>query len=401
MKLMTTLGTRPDLIRMSEMIRIFDEDPEIDHVLAHSGQHYSHNMDGIFFEQLGMRKPDMNFGLGSGSHGEQGSQMLIKMEQAIEEQNPDICLFLGDTNTVLGAISAAKSDIPVVHIEAGMRSFDWRMPEEKNRVIVDKMADINYVYTHRYRENLLYEGFPGDRVIVVGNPIVDIVEKYSPLADNYRNEITKLGLTEGNFILVTIHRRENVDNPEILRGILDGIQQVGNNLDMPVYYPMSYRTAQSLKDYGIELPDNFITTEPIGFLEFLAFEKYAHIIISDSGTVQEESSILSVPTLVTRISTERPETIESGGCLLVGTESQDIVNGAREILDRPRDWQHLLGDGKTSKRIHEHMMSFKDKIMGGFEPPIIDHRKRYAFSENTKVGDVHGGGWTPPPMRLG
>ena len=397
---MTTLGTRPDLIRMSEMIRLFDEDPDIDHVLAHSGQHYSHNMDGIFFEQLDVRKPDLNFEIGSGSHGQQGSQMLIKMEQAIEEHQPDICLFLGDTNTVLGAISAAKSDIPVVHIEAGMRSFDWRMPEEKNRVIVDKMADINYVYTHRYRENLLYEGFPGDRVIVVGNPIVDIVEKYSPIADNYRNEITKLGLTEGKYILVTIHRQENVEDPKILEGLIDGIRRAGEDLNMPVYYPMSYRTARLIKEYGFELPDNFITTEPIGFLEFLAFEKYAHLIISDSGTVQEEASILNVPILVTRISTERPETIEAGGCMLVGTEANDIVKAAREMAERPRDWQHLLGDGKSSQRIHSHLKSIKDKILEGFNPPIVDHRKRYAFSENVNIGEVEGGGWAPPAMRL-
>jgi UDP-N-acetylglucosamine 2-epimerase (non-hydrolysing) len=397
---MTTLGARPDFIRMSEMIRLFDEDPEIDHILAHSGQHYSYNMDGLFFEQLGIRKPDVNFGLGSGSHGHQGSQMLIEMEKAIEELKPDACLFLGDTNTVLGAISAAKSDVPVIHIEAGMRSFDWRMPEEKNRVIVDKMADINYVYTQRYRENLLYEGFPGNRVVVVGNPIVDIVEKYSPIADDYKTAIADLGLAEGKFILVTLHRQENVDEPEILRDLLEGISRVGHDSDMPVYYPMSYRTAQRIEDFGLELPENVITSEPIGFLEFLTFEKYAHLIISDSGTVQEEASILNVPCVVTRISTERPETIESGGCILAGTSPDDIARAARDMANRPRDWQHLLGDGKSSARIHAHLVSVKDQILEGFTPPLIDHRKRYAFSENVNIGEVHGGGWKPPASRL-
>ena len=403
MKIMTILGIRPDFIRMSEIIKGLDGAPSVQHVLVHSGQHYSYTMDEIFFQEMDLREPDYNCGVGSGTHGEQAGRVILEAEKCIFKERPDLCLFLGDANPTLAAIAAAKANVKVARIEGGMRSFDWRMPEEKNRIIVDHISDYLYVYTHRYKEHLLLEGIPGHKVFVVGNPIVDIVNLYRDRAAAESTILQRVGLKKGCYILVTLHRQENVDDPTVLAGVIKGLAMTGEALGMPVYYPMSYRTEQRISEFEIELPDTILTTPPLGFIDFLKAEQEAALIITDSGTVQEEASILKVPCVVARLSTERPETIESGGCILAGTDPHHIVMAAQQIVQEERNWHHILGDGRTSMRIVDHLIRLEEEIVDkNFTPPYIDPRKRLSFSSNFSLENITGGGWhRPRPMSFG
>jgi UDP-N-acetylglucosamine 2-epimerase (non-hydrolysing) len=280
----------------------------------------------------------------------------------------------------LAAIAAAKLNVKVIHIEAGMRSFDRRMPEEKNRRIVDQISDYLFVYTHRYRENLLLEGFESERVFVVGNPIVDIVERYREKAESLK--IFGDGpFHKGRYVLATLHREENVDDREVLRGLIDGLDRIAKQTGYPVYYPMSYRTAARLKQFSLNLTSTIHQSEPIGFLEFLAWELNAGLIVSDSGTVQEEASILQVPCVVPRWSTERPETVEVGGSIVCGCFPEDMLGAAITMLSRKRDWRHTLGDGKSSERIVAKTVELEPQLTSKkFVAPVIDQRKRASFS---------------------
>ena len=403
MKVMTILGIRPDFIRMSEIIKGLDASPFVDHVLVHTGQHYSYTMDEVFFQEMDLRKPDFNCGVGSGTHGEQGGRVIIASEKLILQEKPDICLFLGDANPTLSAISAAKANVKVARVEGGMRSFDWRMPEEKNRIIVDHISDYLYVYTHRYKEHVLLEGIPEHKIFVVGNPIVDIVNMYRHKAATESRILERMGLTTNQYVIVTLHRQENIDNPQVLKGLIDGLDLVAQRLQLPVYYPMSYRTQKRIEELGLELPGSIIRSEPIGFIDFLKGEQDAALIITDSGTVQEEASILQVPCVVARRSTERPETIEVGGSILAGTEPKHLLEAAESIIGMERTWQHILGDGRTSRRIVDHLVSLRDEIQEDDQlPPYIDRRRRMAFSANFSANQISGGGWgRPRPEEFG
>lgn len=394
MRIMTILGIRPDFIRMSEVIKGLDAAPNVEHILVHTGQHYSYNMDGIFFRELNLRNPDYNLGVGSGTHAEEVGKGLIETEKVILKVTPDLCLFLGDSNAALCAISASKCNVKVARVEGGMRSFDWRMPEEKNRVIVDHLSDYIYAYTHLYKEHLLLEGIPGERVFVVGNPIVDIVALYRDRAVAESTLLKDLGLERQKFVLTTLHRQENVDDAGVLQQLINALHQVSGELDMPVYYPVSYRTRKQLGEFGIATSDRIRLSEPIGFIDFLSAEQQAALIITDSGTVQEEASILQVPCVVPRLSTERPETIECGGCILAGNRTEDIVAASLEMMRRPRTWQHLLGDGRTSQRIVQHLCSLEDEIRDkAFHPPLIDRRRQHVYSSYIEPLRVVGGAW--------
>lgn len=380
MRVMTIIGIRPDFIRMSEIIKGLDSAEGLEHIFIHTGQHYSYTMERVFFEELALREPDANLGVGSGTHAEQTARLLLAVEPAINRFKPDICLFLGDANASLATLAAAKLRVKVAHIEAGMRSFDWRMPEEKNRTVADHLSDYLFVYTHRYRDNLLYEGLGDRHIFVVGNPIVDIVDLHRARAAD-STILTKLGLAPRSYILATLHREENVDDSAVLRDLLDGLRGIAEDSGLPVYWPTSYRTSKRLHDFGLEVPSEVRQSEPLGFLDFLKCELEAALIVTDSGTVQEEASILQVPCVVARISTERPETVEVGGCILSGSRPSDMLDAARIVASRPRTWRHILGDGHTSARVVRIMVEHADEISSTvFIPPIIERRKREAFT---------------------
>jgi UDP-N-acetylglucosamine 2-epimerase (non-hydrolysing) len=379
-KVMSIIGIRPDFIRMSEIIKGLDKAEDIEHSLIHTGQHYSRAMDGVFFDELGIREPDANLSVGSGTHGEQTGRLVMAAERTISTERPHVCVFLGDSNASLSAIAAAKLNVKVIHIEAGMRSFDRRMPEEKNRRMVDQISDYLFVYTQRYRENLLLEGFASERVFVVGNPIVDIVNLYRSSADR-SNAVGAAGLEPGRYILATLHREENVDNPAVLEDLLHGLDLIARQTGLLVYYPMSYRTSTRIKEFSLELPSTIRATEPLGFLDFLSLEMKAALIVTDSGTVQEEASILQVPCIVARWSTERPETVEVGGCIVSGCLPNDMLEAATVMLQRQRDWRHILGDGKSSQRIVDIIVRLGPELRSDrFTPPIADERRRASFS---------------------
>lgn len=322
----------------------------MDFFILHTGQHYSYNMDKVFFEQLGLPEAKYNLDAGSGMHGEQTGKMLAGIEKVLLKEKPNVVLVQGDTNTVLaGALAAVKLHIKVGHVEAGLRSYDRRMPEEINRVMADHCSDYLFAPTERSKQLLLKEGISEEKVFVTGNTIVDSVYQNLELT---KNDVFKLnGLKEKEYILVTAHREENVDDPERFRNILKGIDLVSKELDMPAVYPIHPRSRKMIEKFGLNVNGSIKLIEPLDYLNFLKLEAGAKLVLTDSGGVQEESCILGVPCVTLRDNTERPETVDVGSNVLVGIESENIVEGARKMLVKDKSWKNPFGEGKAAEKI--------------------------------------------------
>ena len=346
------LGTRPEIIKMSPVIRECEE-RGIDYFILHTGQHYSHEMDRVFFEELELPQPKYNLDVGSGTHAEQTGKIMIGVEKVLMIEKPDIVLVQGDTNTVLaGALAATKLHIKVGHVEAGLRSYDKRMPEEINRVLADHISDYLFAPTEKAKQNLLREGVSKNKIFVTGNTIVDAVHQNLEIAERKVNVLKDLGLKPKEYFLVTAHRQENVDVKERLKGILKGLELIHEDLSMPVVFPVHPRTQRRIKEFGFSL-DGVEVIDPLGFLEFLLLEANARLVLTDSGGVQEETCILGVPCVTLRDNTERPETLEVGSNVLVGTKPERISEGVRTMLNRENNWRNPFGDGKAGERIVE------------------------------------------------
>jgi len=344
------LGTRPEIIKMSPIIREC-EARNLDYFILHSGQHYSYDMDRAFFEDLELPEPRYNLDVGSGTHAGQTAKILTGIEDVLVKEEPDIVLVQGDTNTVMaGALAAAKLHIRVGHVEAGLRSFDRTMPEEVNRVIADHISDYLFAPTETARRYLQNEGIDENKISVTGNTIVDAVFQNREIAKKRVNILDTLGLEPREYFLVTSHRQENVDNPETLRSIIAGLEAIHREYSLPVIFPMHPRTRKMIEQFGISL-DGISVMSPVGFLEFLQLESNARLVLTDSGGVQEETCILGVPCVTLRKNTERPETIEVGGNVLAGTETDEILAAAREMLSRPGGWENPYGDGMAGRMI--------------------------------------------------
>ncbi len=344
------LGTRPEIIKMSPVIRECER-RGMDYFILHTGQHYSYNMDRVFFEQLKLPEAKYNLEAGSGAHGEQTGKMLTGIEKVLMEEKPEVVLVQGDTNTVLaGALAAAKLHIKVAHVEAGLRSFDRRMPEEINRVLADHCSDYLFAPTERSRKALLSEGISESKIFVTGNTVVDAVFQNLKLAEE-KNTLEYLGIEPENYFLVTAHRQENVDDPVRFAGILRGIEELGKEFDTPVVYPIHPRSKIRLQEFGIKTNGNIRFIDPVDYLDFLNLEKGAHLVLTDSGGVQEETCILGVPCVTLRDNTERPETVEVGSNMLAGTEPERIVKRARKMLVNGKGWKNPFGDGKAAEKI--------------------------------------------------
>ncbi len=347
------LGTRPEIIKMSPVIREFER-RGMEYFILHTGQHYSHNMDRVFFEQLMLPEAKYNLEAGSGAHGEQTGKMLARIEKVLMEEMPDAVLVQGDTNTVLaGALAAAKLHIKVGHVEAGLRSYDKSMPEELNRVLADHCSDYLFAPTERSRTTLLSEGISESKIFVTGNTVVDAVFQNLKLAEE-KKTLEDLGIESGDYFLVTAHRQENVDDPVRFAGMLRGLEQLGKEFDTPVVYPIHPRSKMRLQEFGIKTNGNirFIEfIEPVDYLDFLNLEKGARLVLTDSGGLQEETCILGVPCVTLRDNTERPETVEVGSNMLAGTESDKIVKSTRRMLVKGKGWKNPFGDGRASERI--------------------------------------------------
>ena len=348
MKIAIVLGTRPEIIKMSPIIRECEKQG-IDYYILHTGQHYSYEMDKIFFEQLKLPQAKYNLDVGSGRHGEQTAKMLAAIEEIFIQDTPDIVLVQGDTNTVLaGALAASKLHIKIGHVEAGLRSFDGTMPEETNRIIADHISDYLFAPTETSRKYLLNEGIPEEKIFVTGNTVVDAVYQNLEISKSGDDILKELGLKEKEYFAATAHRAENVDSRERLGRILSGFSQIYKEFDLPVIFTAHPRTVKMIKEFGFEVPEGTRLIEPLGYLEFLQLESGAKMILTDSGGVQEESCILKVPCVTLRDNTERPETVDVGANLIAGI-GENIVECAKKMLESDPEWENPYGNGDAAE----------------------------------------------------
>lgn len=350
MSLCIVLGTRPEIIKMSPVIRECERLEE-DYSILHTGQHYTYNMDKVFFEQLELPEAKYNLDVGSGSHGEQTGKILIGVEKILQKEKTDAVLVEGDTNTVLaGALAATKLHIKVGHVEAGLRSYDRRMPEEINRVLTDHCSDYLFAPTEKARKNLFDEGILDNKIFVTGNTIVDAVYKNLKIANSRVNALNDLHIEPKEYFLVTAHRQENVDIKKRFEGIIKGLELVANEFGLPVIYPIHPRARKMMNYFGLKA-NGIEFIEPLDYLSFLQLESKAKLVLTDSGGVQEETCILKVPCVTLRDNTERPETLEVGSNILAGTNLEKILEYTRLMLERDNRWENPFGDGTAGKRI--------------------------------------------------
>ncbi len=336
MKLMTFLGTRPEIIRLSVIIKVLDRFCK--HVLVYTGQNYDENLSQVFFRELGVRQPDIDLGVQTSDFAEQVGQIITRAGEAMQKVKPDRVMILGDTNSGLAAIVAARRGIPVFHLEAGNRCYDDRVPEEINRRIIDHCSTVLMPYTNRSRDNLLREGIEHDRIFVIGNPIYEVLKTYSPEIEA-GDVLGRLGLQPRKYFLVTMHRAENVDDPERLKSLLEGLHQVEAKFQHPILVSLHPRTRDKMSQYGLAVRSELIhLLDPLGFSDFVALERNARCVLTDSGTVQEECCIFRVPNVTIRDVTERPETVECGSNILAGAEPEMIVQAVDLVLNSSCDW---------------------------------------------------------------
>lgn len=336
MKILTILGTRPEIIRLPRIIGLLDKYSQ--HTLVHTGQNYDKNLNDIFFAELRLRKPDFVIDSKSETAMGQIGKILVGSEKIMAKLKPDRLLILGDTNSALTAIVAKRLGIKVFHMEAGNRCFDDRVPEEVNRRIIDHSSDILMPYTERSRANLIREGIAHEKIFVTGNPIGEVLNYFDSEIEG--NEIlSKLKLTARKYFLITLHREENVDNLERLAKFAKAFDQLARRYKMPIFWSVHPRTKKRLAGLKLKLNPLIYLSNPVGLFEFVKLEKNAYCVLSDSGTVQEECCLFQVPSVTLRDVTERPETIEAGSNLLVGDEPQEILNGVKMVVRNQVTWQ--------------------------------------------------------------
>jgi UDP-N-acetylglucosamine 2-epimerase (non-hydrolysing) len=356
-KLAFILGIRPDVIRASCVLNALRKYEEFETVFIWSGQHYSDNLKDIFFRELNVAPPDIELNVTGETDAEVSAGVISRLYPVLEEMKPEVAVFLGDTNTVMGCLAAAQLNIPIVHIEGCMRSYDWRMPEEKYRGTIDHLADIIYTYFDEYKKQGVDEGLNPKSIVVIQNLIVDVLNAYyfakKEVYDKMATDsfFSERGLTRGEYYLMTWHRRENVHTSSSLEQILELIGAAPR----PVYLTASYRTQKVLKEYGLTLPENVKMVDPIGYQEMLVLMVHARGVITDSGTVVEETAVLQVPSLQIRKATERPQVYDCGSSVKYDPTAPekypfDVVYRKFESLYGKR-WEHKLGDGKASERL--------------------------------------------------
>ncbi|MBZ9686406.1 UDP-N-acetylglucosamine 2-epimerase (non-hydrolyzing) [Clostridium estertheticum] len=357
MKVMTILGTRPEIIRLSLIIRKLDKN--CDHVLVHTGQNYSSLLNDIFFQELNIRKPDYYLQVPADSFGMQVGKLLQLIEEIILSEKPDKILILGDTNSGLSAIIAERLGIPVFHMEAGNRCFDLKVPEEKNRRIIDAVSTYAMPYTSGSRENLLKDGISKDKIFVSGNPIFEVLRYYNENIEK-SDILSHLNLEKGRYILATIHRAENVDVKERLEIILNAINSVQKEFNCKIIFSVHPRTKSKIDEFGfLNNNKNIIYSEPFGFFDFVKLEKNGAFVLTDSGTVQEECCIFQIPTITIRDSTERPETVECGSNVVSGVNYEKIIMCSRLMANANIWWSYPEGyiDNNVSSKVLNFLLS--------------------------------------------
>jgi len=346
------LGTRPEIIKMAPVIRSCEKQG-LDYFILHTGQHYSYEMDRVFFKEMDLPEAEHNLDVGSETHANQTAKMMMGIEEILVRREPDIILVEGDTNTVLaGALVATKLLIRIGHVEAGLRSYDREMPEEINRIVTDHVSNYLFCPTEGAKSNLRKESIPKEKIFVTGNTIVDAVFQNLEIAKNKSDVLKKYNLKEKEYFLVTSHRQENVDVKKRLSGILESLKTINKEYSIPVFFPAHPRTQKMIKEFKLDT-EGISLVKPLGFLDFLMLEANAKLILTDSGGIQEESCILKVPCITLRDNTERPETIEVGSNKLVGTNPDKIIVAVKEMLENMKDWKNPFGDGNATEKILE------------------------------------------------
>lgn len=373
-KLAIILGIRPDVIRASLFLNMIRADPRVEVTFIWSGQHYSDNLKDVFFRELGVEPPEVELDARGSTDAEVSSSIIARLYPVLEKLRPDAALYLGDTNTVISCLAAAQLNIPIIHFEGCMRSYDWRMPEEKYRGVIDHLADVIYTYYPEYKRQGVDEGLNPKSIVVVTNPIVDVLQKhyydrldfYDRLAsdDFFRSR----GLERGNYYAMTCHRRENVHLKSSFQTILELVAAAPRK----VFFPASYRTQKVLGEYGLTLPSNAIMVDPVGYHEFLVLMTRSAGVITDSGTVVEETAVLGVPSVQMRKASERPQTYDIGSSVKFDP-TRPAKYPARTVFAKleylgGRTWKHGLGDGKASERIYRDVVK---RLLGG---TVAQHR---------------------------
>lgn len=374
-KIAVIAGIRPDIIRLAMLLRRLASDEFTELSLIYTGQHYSANLKDVFFDELGVPKPKYTLDTRGETHCQQHSKLIEQLEQVFIKDRPDIAIFLGDANAVIGCIVPLKMGIPIYHIEAGMRSFDWRMPEERNRVIIDRVSDRLYCYSDNYRVNLVREGINPSKIVVCGNTIVDVLQEFSSeINEAGAKALSRFQLPSKGYAVQTLHRDEHMNKDSATR-IMDQVEKWAKMSNTPVVLPVMPRLSKILDEVGRHKYPSYIFSEPMSFFEFAGLEKYARIEFTDSGTNQEVSAIQGVPCVVTREATERPETFDSD--ISVMTET-DIVVAAKAVLSSMKRPGFSMGEGRAAEIIHEDIEQSLFQVRTNKQPHLDLWVKRHA-----------------------
>jgi len=339
LKIMTVVGTRPELIRLSRVIARLDE--HMDQILVHTGQNYDYELNQVFFEDLALRKPDHFLNAAGGNAAETIGQIIISVDKVLETEQPDALLVLGDTNSCLSVIPAKRRKVPIFHMEAGNRCFDQRVPEETNRRIVDHTADVNLTYSAIAREYLLREGVAPDRVICTGSPMREVLSHYASGIER-SSALEALGVSPGKYVIVSAHREENVDSERQIRRLAECLNAVAAHTGEPVLVSTHPRTRARIESFGIAFHEGVRLLKPFGFLDYIALQKQARAVLSDSGTITEESSILNFPALNLREAHERPEGMEEASVMMTGLSAERVLQGLSILESQPRGDERVL-----------------------------------------------------------
>lgn len=349
LKVMTVVGTRPEIIRLSRVLSALDQSESVEHIIVHTGQNYDYELNQIFFEDLGLRKPDYFLEAAGKSATETVGNILIKIDPLLEELKPDAFLVLGDTNSCLCAIPAKKRQIPIFHMEAGNRCFDQRVPEETNRKIVDHTSDVNLTYSDIAREYLLREGLPADRIIKTGSPMYEVLTHYLPQIKE-SDVLSRLNLEEGKYFVVSSHREENINSEKNFKGLMDSLNAIAEKFGYPVIVSTHPRTQNMIDKKMIEMRPEVQFLKPLGFHDYNALQMRSYAVLSDSGTISEESSILNFRALNIRDAHERPEAMEEASVMMVGMNSERIMQGLTQLQ------QQKVGEERNYRPVADYSM---------------------------------------------
>lgn len=357
LKVITVVGTRPEIIRLACVLQKLDSSPAIEHTLVHTGQNYDYELNEVFFEDLGLRKPDFFLNAAGGNAASTAGQIIISIDPVLEEVKPDAFLVLGDTNSCLCAIAAKKRRIPIFHMEAGNRCFDQRVPEESNRKIVDHTADINLTYSDIAREYLLAEGIRPDRIIKTGSPMFEVLNTYLPKVEK-SDILSKLDLKPYNYFVVSAHREENIASEKNFYNLIKSLNEIAGKYDMPVIMSTHPRTRKMIEETGVEFDPGIILSKPLGLSDYLALQINSKAVLSDSGTISEESSILNFPALNIREAHERPEAMEEASVMMSGLNPVRIMQGLAQLELQKR------GEERSFRPVADYSMpNVSDKVV--------------------------------------